>query len=122
MDSLVPIEVSHILGKTKNNPIVAFYAAGIGVMFLLFTASNAGGALLEESESGTLDRILTTRVTLTKLLLGKLVYLWTLGFAQLVVMFVWGAIAFKLELFKYFGGLAIMAIAPPLPTPALGLV
>jgi len=94
MDSLVPIEVSDILGKTKKNPIVAFYAAGIGVMFLLFTASNAGGALLEESESGTLDRILTTRVTLTKLLLGKLVYLWTLGFAQLVVMFVWGAIAF----------------------------
>jgi len=122
MDSLVPIEVSDVLGKSKKNPLVAFYAAGIGVMFLLFTASNAGGALLEESESGTLDRILTTRVTLTKLLLGKLVYLWTLGLAQLVVMFVWGAIAFKLELFKHLGGFAIMAIATSLTTAAFGLV
>jgi ABC-2 type transport system permease protein len=121
-DSLVPIEVSDVLGKTKKNPLVAFYAAGIGVMFLLFTASNAGGALLEESESGTLDRILTTRVTLTKLLLGKLVYLWTLGLLQLVVMFVWGAIAFKLELFKHLGGFAIMAVATSMTTAAFGLV
>jgi ABC-2 type transport system permease protein len=121
-DGLVPIEVSDVLGKTKKNPLVAFYAAGIGVMFLLFTASNAGGALLEESESGTLDRILTTRVTLTTLLLGKLVYLWTLGLVQLVVMFVWGAIAFKLELLKHLGGFAIMALATSLTTAAFGLV
>jgi ABC-2 type transport system permease protein len=121
-DGLVPIEVSDVLGKTKKNPLVAFYAAGIGVMFLLFTASNAGGALLEESESGTLDRILTTRVTLTTLLLGKLVYLWTLGLVQLVVMFVWGAIAFKLELLKHLGGFAIMALATSLTTAAFGLL
>jgi ABC-2 type transport system permease protein len=121
-DGLVPVEISDVLGKTKKNPLVAFYAAGIGVMFLLFTASNAGGALLEESESGTLDRILTTRVTLTTLLLGKLVYLWTLGLAQLVVMFVWGAIAFKLELLKHLGGFAIMALATSLTTAAFGLV
>jgi ABC-2 type transport system permease protein len=121
-DGLVPIEVSDVLGKTKKNPLVAFYAAGIGVMFLLFTASNAGGALLEESESGTLDRILTTRVTLTTLLLGKLAYLWTLGLVQLVVMFVWGAIAFKLELLKHLGGFAIMALATSLTTAAFGLV
>jgi ABC-2 type transport system permease protein len=121
-DSLVPIEVSDVLGKSKKNPLVAFYAAGIGVMFLLFTSSNAGGALLEESESGTLDRILTTRVTLTTLLLGKLVYLWTLGLVQLVIMFIWGAIAFKLELVKHLGGFAIMAIATSLTTAAFGLL
>jgi ABC-2 type transport system permease protein len=122
MDTLVPIEISDVLGKSKKNPLVAFYAAGIGVMFLLFTASNAGAALLEESESGTLDRILTTRVTLTTLLLGKLAYLWTLGFVQLLVMFVWGAIAFKLELFSHLVGFAIMAVATALTTSAFGLL
>lgn len=120
--SLVPIETTDILGKTKKSPMIAFYAAGIGVMFLLFTASNAGGALLEESESGTLDRILTTRVSLTKLLLGKLAYLWTLGFTQLLVMFLWGAFAFKLELFSHLSGFLIMATASALATAAFGLV
>ena len=36
---------------------ISFYAAGIGVMFLLFSMSGASGALLEEVESGTLDRV-----------------------------------------------------------------
>src|SRR2546430_7767787 len=44
---------------------ISFYAAAIGVMFLLFTASGAAGALPDETESGTLDRVLSSRVTMT---------------------------------------------------------
>src|SRR5262249_58314031 len=88
---LIKITKTDVMGENKSNVVVALYAAGIGVMFLLFTASNAGGALLEENESGTLDRILTTRVNFTTLLTGKLAYLWTLGMMQLCVMFLWGA-------------------------------
>lgn len=119
---LVAVDVVDVLGKTKKNPIIAFYAAGIGVMFLLFTATNAGGALLEESESGTLDRILSTRVTLRQLLLGKGLYIWTLAVTQLVVMFVWGTTAFGLELTSHLAGFAIMAVATACATSAFGLM
>jgi len=121
-DSLIRIEKTDVVGQNKSNVVAALYAAGIGVMFLLFTASNAGGALLEENESGTLDRILTTRLTLTQLLLGKLVYLWTLGFTQICVMFVWGAIAFRLQLIEHIGGFLIMALTTSLATSAFGLL
>jgi ABC-2 type transport system permease protein len=121
-DSLIRIEKTDVVGQNKSNVVAALYAAGIGVMFLLFTASNAGGALLEENESGTLDRILTTRLTLTQLLLGKLVYLWTLGFTQICVMFVWGAIAFRLQLIDHIGGFLIMALTTSLATSAFGLL
>lgn len=120
--SLVRIETKDLLGQQKKNPVVALYAAGIGVMFLLFTASNAGGSLLEENESGTLDRILTTRVSFTTLLLGKLIYLWVLGMTQLIVMFIWGALVFKLELIEHLGGFLIMAAATALATSAFGLL
>lgn len=120
--SIVDLEIVDVLGETKQAPMVAFYAAGIGVMFMLFTASNAGGALLEEHESGTLDRILATRVSLPILLTGKLVYLWTLGVVQLIVMFVWGALAFKLELVKHLAGFAIMTLATALACSAFGLL
>lgn len=120
--SLVAIDVVDVLGQSKKNPVIAFYAAGIGVMFLLFTASNAGGALLEESESGTLDRILGTRVTFTQLLLGKGLYLWTLAVMQLTVMFIWGALAFKLELRQHLAGFAIMTAATAVATSAFGLL
>jgi ABC-2 type transport system permease protein len=121
-DSLIKIEKTDVIGQNKSNVVAALYAAGIVVMFLLFTASNAGGALLEENESGTLDRILTTRLTLTQLLLGKLVYLWTLGFVQICVMFVWGAIAFRLQLVEHIGGFLIMALSTSLATSAFGLL
>ena len=120
--SIIRIDKTDVVGQNKSNVVAALYAAGIGVMFLLFTASNAGGALLEENESGTLDRILTTRLTLTQLLLGKLVYLWTLGFTQICVMFVWGAIAFRLQLFQHIGGFLIMALSTSLATSAFGLL
>lgn len=121
-DSLIKIEKTDVIGQNKSNVVAALYAAGIGVMFLLFTASNAGGALLEENESGTLDRILTTRLTLTKLLLGKLVYLWTLGFTQICVMFLWGALVFRLQLFQHIAGFLIMALSTSLATSAFGLL
>jgi ABC-2 type transport system permease protein len=121
-DSLIRIDKTDVIGQNKSNVVAALYAAGIGVMFLLFTASNAGGALLEENESGTLDRILTTRLTLTQLLLGKLAYLWTLGFVQICVMFVWGAIAFRLQLAQHLGGFLIMALTTSLATSAFGLL
>jgi ABC-2 type transport system permease protein len=121
-DSLITINKTDVIGQNKSNVVAALYAAGIGVMFLLFTASNAGGALLEENESGTLDRILTTRLTLTQLLLGKLAYLWTLGFVQICVMFLWGAIAFRLQLAQHIGGFLIMALTTSLATSAFGLL
>src|SRR4029077_8679235 len=98
-----------------------FYGAGVGVMFLLFTASGAGGALLDEVESGTLDRILSTRVSMLKLLGGKLVYLWTLGVMQLVVMFVWGALVFGLPLMNHLPGFAILTAATALTCATFGL-
>lgn len=121
-DSLVNVKVADILGEKKKSPMIAFYAAGIGVMFLLFTATSAGGALLEEEESGTLDRVLSTRVSLATLLAGKLLYLWTLAVVQLVVMFVWGAAVFGLELFSHLGGFAIMTAATAFACSAFGLL
>jgi len=119
---LVAVDVRDVLGEQKKNPTVAIIAAGLGVMFLLFSAAGAGGALIEEVESGTLDRVLSTRVTMTELLLGKLVYLSTVAVAQLTVMFVWGELVFGLELHQHMPGFFIMTLVTALAASAFGLV
>ena len=119
---IISADIRDVVGESKKNPLVAFYAAGIGVMFLLFSASAAGGAILDESDSGTLDRILASRVTMTSLLLGKWAYAALLGFTQLAVMFLWGAFAFQVELFKHLDGFLIMATATVLASSGLGLM
>ena len=87
---IIAVKERAVVGENNNNPMISFYAAAIGVMFLLFTASGAAGSLLDEAESGTLDRVLSSRVTMTKLLAGKLAFNTLLAFIQLVVMFLWG--------------------------------
>jgi ABC-2 type transport system permease protein len=121
-NGLVAVESKDVLGQTKRNPTVTFYAAGLGVMFLLFSAAGAGGALIEEAESGTLDRILATRVSMTPLLLGKLVYLAGVGVAQLTLMFVWGSVFFGLELWTHVPGFVVMTLATAIACSAFGLM
>ncbi len=118
----VNVAVRDIVGGEKENPVVAFYAAAIGVMFLLISSSRAGGSLIDEAEVGTLDRVLSTRVTMPVLLIGKLLFLSAVGFLQLCVMFVWGAIAFQLELMSHLPGFFLLAVATSLASSAFGLL
>jgi ABC-2 type transport system permease protein len=106
-----------------NQSLISFYAAGIGVMFLLFSmVSGAGGALLDEVESGTLERVLSTNIGMSGLLAGKWLFLTILGVLQLTVMFLWGAVAFKLPLFSHLPGFFVMTVFTAAAAAALGLV
>ena len=46
----------------------------------------------------------------------------TLGVAQLIVMFIWGAVMFRLELLQHLPGFAIMTASTALATAAFGLL
>ena len=109
--------------NNQRGSLISFYAAGIGVMFLLFSmVGAAGGILLEEAESGTLERLLCTNIGMSGILFGKWAFLVGVGFMQLTVMFLWGRVAFGLPLFSHLPGFAVMTIATASAAGALGLV
>ena len=119
---MIAVTTRAVVGENKNNPMVSFYAAAIGVMFLLFTASGAAGALLDEVESGTLDRVLSSRVTMTTLMLGKLTFNAFLAFLQLVVMFLWGWAVFKLDFWSHIPGFVVMGAFTAFAVSSFGLL
>jgi ABC-2 type transport system permease protein len=119
---LVNVKVRDVVGEKKKSPMISFYAAGIGVMFLLFTASSAGGSLLDESEVGALDRILSARVGMTTLLLGKLIFNSLLAASQLVIMFLWAALVFHLDLFAHLPGFLVMTVATSIAVASFGML
>jgi len=122
--SLVPptVRIVDILGVGKANGVVSMYAAGIAVMFLLFGATGGGGALLEERENQTLDRLLTTGLTMDQLLLGKWFYLTALGVVQTTVMFAWGQLVFGIDLLGHVDGFLIMTLVTAGAAAAFGLL
>jgi ABC-2 type transport system permease protein len=119
---MIAVKSRSVVGEDKHSPMISFYAASIGVMFLLFTASNSAGVLLDEAESGTLDRVLSSRVTMTTLLAGKLAYNTMLAFMQLTVMFLWGWAVFKLDLFTHIPGFLIMGLCTAFAVAAFGML
>lgn len=105
-----------------NVGIVSFYAAGIGVMFLLFSSSGAGGALLDEEESGTLGRLVGSRAGMTGVLAGKWLFIMLLGVLQLTVMFTWGMLVFHLPLLDHLPGFFVMSFVTAAAAAGFGLV
>ena len=118
---LIAFDSTDVFATEKGDPTIAMYAAGIAVMFLLFSASGAGGSLLEEQEAGTLDRLLCTRLTVTKLLAGKWLYITALGCVQLTVMFAWAQWVFGVDLVGHLEGFAVMAVCTAAATSSLAL-
>lgn len=122
MDGPIAVRIVDVLGDKRDNPIIAFYAAGIAIMFLLFTCSGAAGTLLEEMDSGTLERVLTTRAGMTGLLAAKWCYLILLGMLQITVMFVYGMLAFRLPLLTHLPGFAVMTLVSAAAVASFGLL
>ena len=109
-------------GKGRTESLVSFYAAGVGVMFLLFSVAGASGTLLDEVDSGTLDRVLSTRVGMGGLLVGKWLFLSLMGLAQLTVMFLWGWLVFGLDLFHHLPGFFVMTAVTAAAAAGFGLM
>ena len=120
----VSAEIVDVMGSgSRQGEMISFYAAGIGVMFLLFSCvAGAGGALLDEVEAGTLERLLSTRAGMPQLLAAKWLFLALIGCAQLTVMFLWGWLVFDLPLFSHLPGFAVMTAVTAGAAAGLGLV
>jgi ABC-2 type transport system permease protein len=111
-------------GQVKKPSMVSYYAAGVGVMFLLFSMAGAGSSLLEEEESGTLERVLTSSVGMRELLLGKWLFFAGMGVCQVTLMFVWAAAVFGLDLFtpNHFAGFVAMTLVTAAAAAAFGIL
>lgn len=119
----LPIDVVNVLKPGEgSSPTVSFYAAGIGVMFLLFSCAAAGGTLLEEEEAGTLGRLVGSRAGMGGILAGKWLFFALMGVGQLTLMFTWGALVFNLPLLSHLPGFFVMSVVTASAAAAFGLL
>jgi ABC-2 type transport system permease protein len=93
-------------------------------MFVLFSMAAAAGSLLAEEESGTLERLLNSQVRLELLLISKWIFFAAAGIIQLVIMFVWAALVFGLNLwtFNNLTGFLVMTFATAAAASAFGII
>ena len=123
-EGLIRVRVEGALESDGKRPSIAFFAAGIGVMFLLFAVSGRSAILIEERESGVLTRLLSSQLTLGQLLFGRWLFLALLGFVQVSVMFLWASVAFDLDLWSpnHLSGFVVMTAASAMAAAAFGVL
>jgi ABC-2 type transport system permease protein len=102
--------------------LVSQFLPGIITMYVLFAVSISAAALVEERRKGTLERLLTTRLTVGELFAGKFLASVFRGFAQVLVLLALGYAVF--QLFTPLTFLEVLAIALlfVMAASALGLV
>ncbi len=120
--STVNISVENPQSANQANPRIAMYAAGIAVLFLLFSSTGNAAALLEESESGTLDRILISKAGLFQIIAGKWLGIFLLGCIQICVMFLWAELIFKIQLWNHLPGFAVMTLCTAAATSSFAML
>jgi ABC-2 type transport system permease protein len=103
------ISVDNPQAADQQNPRIAMYAAGIAVLFLLFACTGHAATMLEEAESGTLDRILVSEAGLLQIVAGKWLGIFLMGCLQLSVMFVFAEAVFRIHLWSHLDGFLVMA-------------
>ncbi len=121
---LIRVRVESALEGEGKRPSIAFFAAGIGIMFLLFAVSGRSAILIEERESGVLTRLMSSQLTFRQLLFSRWLFLAILGFCQVGVMFVWASIAFDLDLWspRHLTGFIVMTAASAAAAASFGLL
>ena len=91
-------EREDVVGKSAGMNHVAYHAGAVAVLFLLFAAVHGAVTLLEEKETGILERILAGPGSTFVLVNGKFLYLVVQGFVQVGVIFVVAWIVYGVDL------------------------
>ena len=95
---------------------------GYAVMFAMFTVLSAAGGILEEKERGTFKRLLIAPIPQWSLLGGKLLAQFLMGVGQIGLMFLFGALAFHVQLGNSLLGLSLITLATCWATTSLGIL
>ena len=124
---VLTVQRTDVFGKRAGigrDVTVAYWAAGIGVLFLLFSMAGAGAGIIEEEENGIHERMLAANISAASLLAYKWMFFAMLGVVQVSVMFLWGWFVYGVELFvgAHLSGFLVMTVATALAAAALGIL
>jgi ABC-2 type transport system permease protein len=105
----------------SSDPVNEFLP-GIITMFVLFAITLTARALVEERKKGTLERLLTTRLSVGQLFAGKFLVNFSRGFLQTLILLLLSYAVFQMFTPLSFVESLVVAIVFIAAVSALGLV
>jgi ABC-2 type transport system permease protein len=114
-------EREDVAGQSAARNHVAYYAGAVAVLFLLFSAVHGAISLLEERDSGIIDRVLAGPGSTRVMVDGKFLFLVVQGFAQVGVIFVLAWLLYDVDLPSHIPLWAVTTLLVSAAAAALAL-
>jgi ABC-2 type transport system permease protein len=105
----------------KPDPVREFFP-GIITMFVLFAITLSARAIVEERKMGTLERLMTTRLSISQLFAGKFLAGIARGFVQTLILLILSYIVFRIFTPLSFLESLVIALVFAAAASALGLI
>ncbi len=117
-------ERENVTGQSAALNHVAYYAGAVAVLFLLFSCVHGALTLLEEKESGLMERVLSGPAGSSVLVDGRFLFLLVQGFVQMSVLFAvaWAVFGVDVPGHLFPWALATLATAAAASGLALAIV
>ena len=120
--NILQLQEEQLVGKEVANPWATHSVGGWAMMFLLFALTNSSTSLFDEKKSGVVQRILASPISRVHILWSKYLYNMSLGFIQLIVLFLGGALLYKIDIFSNFPNLVLVVVAAATACTAFGML
>ena len=108
-----PASKTAINRSSTGDPIAAYYAAGVAMLFIFLSGFQGALSVLEERDAGIIERIAAGPFGIHPLIEGKFAFLTGQGMAQIFMIFLVGALFFQVPIWlaPMTLGLSILAAA-----------
>jgi ABC-2 type transport system permease protein len=110
-----------IKGRAIANPSVVYYAGATAMMFLLFASLQGAMQLIDERQSGVMDRVLSGMHSGFVLVAGKFLFLMAQGILQVSLIFAAAALIYKVDVLDVLPAWIIITVAGAALAAACGL-
>ena len=120
---------SNAITLTKNTEgadaveldLLAYFAPGMALMFLMYTVSYGGRSILAERAEGTLPRLMISPTQIVQVLGGKVLGIFFMGVAQVGILILASAILFQVKWGNPIG-VAILILAAVFGSTGWGML
>lgn len=109
--ALISIAQSQAETTQKDVNTMSYLAPGLAIFFLMYTVTQGARGILIEREEGTLSRMMVSPSSSAVILGGKLLGIFILGFAQVMILVAVSAGIFQLDWGQPLAIIAIVAAA-----------
>jgi len=120
--NILQLQEEQLVGKEVANPWATRSVGGWAMMFLLFALTGSSTSLFDEKKSGVVQRILASPISRVHILWSKYLYNMSLGFIQLIVLFIGGALLYNIDIFSNFPNLVLIVVAAATACTAFGML